>query len=206
MGAVQENPLTAAEEPASEQEQADYEDLWLRLMSAVNDTKESKNGRPLAQAVVEMLGVKGQPAHEAIGRLAGIIMSQMIDLAKRAGREYDGRAIQEAGLDLVTELMDIAKTSGAIENMPEEDSPEWAKLAELSALEASKQYGEWLLRTGQADREGHLREIQGQMQREADSGELDNWGMEQMDPQLRDRIAQQVQAQAPQGQPPQGGM
>lgn len=119
-------------------------------------------------------------------------MTQMVDNAKRQGVEYEGTVIQSVGEDLIEELMDIARVSGAIEPMPAEDSPEEDKLAELAALEAAKFYGEYQLKTGQADTRGHQQEMNEQMQREADAGELDDWGMEEMDAGMRDTLVQQV--------------
>jgi hypothetical protein len=197
LGAVQGNPFEEPDEPVGEEEQAEYEDLFIRVMAAVNDVREAPKGGPSpADAVIKMMSVKGKEAHVAVGTTAGLIMTQMTDMAKRAGKEYSGRVIQEVGMDLVVELLDIANVSGAIKNLPEEDSPEFEKLVELSVLEASKLYGEWQLRTGQADRQGHMQEVQEGMQREADAGELDDWGMEELDPQMRARVAQQT---APKG-------
>jgi hypothetical protein len=210
MGATQEDPFNAPDEDASPEEQEQYQDLFQRVMSAVNDTRDNPNGGPSpADAVIKMMSVKGTEAHIAIGQTAGMVMSQMVDMAKRNGTEYEGVVVQEVGMDLVVELIDIAQISGAITNIPEDDSEEYGKLLELSVLEAAKVYGEWLLRTGQADRQGHMQDVQEEMQREADSGELDDWGMEELDPALRTRIVQQTRAQqeAPPAVPaPQGGM
>lgn len=204
MGAVQENPLTAPEEQASPEEQKQYQDLFNRVMAMVNDTREA-NGQPsVAESIVKLLGTKDKPAHQAVGTTAGMVMLQMIDMAKRNGVEYDPRVVQEVGMDLVIELLDIAKGSGAIKNLPDEDSEEFQKLVELSVLEGAKIYGEWQLRTGQAPRQQAMKEIEGQMQREADSGELDDWGMEELDPAMRDRIAQSLGPA--QGGQPQGGV
>ncbi|MEE8403388.1 MAG: hypothetical protein V3R93_06510 [Candidatus Hydrothermarchaeaceae archaeon] len=193
MGATQQNPLDATDEQASPEEQEQYEELFLKVMGAVNDVRESPGGTSSADAIVKMMSVKGKEAHVAIGTTAGMIMTQMIDMAKRQGKEYDGRIVQEVGMDLIIELTEIANLSGAIENIPKDDSPEFDKLIELSVLEATKFYGEHQIRTGQADQQGHMNELQGQMQREADSGELDDWGMEELDPQIRDQIVQQMQ-------------
>ena len=215
MGATQEDPFNAPEEEASPEEQEQYLDLSMRLIAAVNDVRGDPSP---ADAVIEMLSVKDKPAHIAIGQTAGMVLTQMRDMAKRAGKEYPPVVIQEAGLDLIIELLDIAQMSGAINNIPEEDSPEYQKLVELSALEGAKLYGEWLLRTGQAPRDQAAQEVQKEMRREADAGELDDWGMEELDPQLRARLMQQVQQQQggqapaqpeaapPQPMPPQGGM
>lgn len=206
MGAVQENPITAPEEAASPEEQQQYTDLFNRVMAMVNDTREANGEKSVAQSVVELLGTKDKPAHQAIGTTAGMVMTHMVTLAKRNGQEYAGPVIQEVGMDLVLELIDIAKGSGAINNIPEEDSEPFVKLVELSVLEAAKFYGEHQLRTGQADQQGHMREIEEQMQREADAGELDDWGMEELDPAMRERIAGSLRpAQVQGGAPPQGG-
>lgn len=198
MGATQPNPLSGEDDPASPEEQQEYEELFLKVMGAVNDIRENKKGgESPADAVIKMLSVKGKEAHVAIGQTGGMIMTQMIDMARRQGKQYDDRIVQEVGMDLAVELADIARISGAIENLPPENSDAFEELIEQAVLEGTKFYGEHLIRTGQADQQGNMNALQGQMQREADAGELDDWGMEELDPQIRNDIAQQLQGQAP---------
>lgn len=193
-GATQENPTTAPEEEATPEEQAQYEDLFQRAMALINDTRQQGEAdKSPADALIDVMSQKGMEAHVLIGTAAGMVLQILMDIAKRNGVEYSGPVLQEVAMDCCEELADIAKLSGAIENMPEQDSEEWAKLMELSALEMAKYVGEWMLQTGQADRQGHLQEIEQQMQREADAGELDDWGMEELDPQIRDRVAGAMQ-------------
>ena len=187
--------LNAPEEQATPQEQEQYQDLFLRVMAAVNDTNVApKAPRSLADEVVRMLSTKGKEAYITIGTTAGLIMTQMVDTAKRQGVEYEGPVIMEVGMDLIHELVEIADNRGAIENLPEEETPEHMKLVELASLEAAKYYGEYQLATGQAKQPEHRRELDEQMQREADSGQLDDWGMEEMDPNIRASLAQQMGA------------
>ena len=193
MGATQENPLEAPDEDAGEEEQKQYQDLFLRVMAVVNDTEVApKAQRSMADEVIKMMSTKDKEAYVSIGTAAGLIMTQMIDNAKRQGVEFDGPVIQEVGIDLVGELIRIADMSGAINGLPEEDSEEYDNLMELAALEGSKFYGEYQIKTGQSDQVGHRKELDEQMQREADSGGLDEWGMEEMDGGMRDSLAQQI--------------
>jgi len=194
--ATQENPLEAPEEQANPDEQEEYNDLFIRAMAMVNDNKvPPKKKRSLAQEVVKMLSTKGKEAYVSVGTTAGLLMTQLVDTAKRAKKEYSGPVIQEVGMDLVAELVDIGRESGAIKDAPEEGTPEYDKLLEMASLEAAKFYGEYQIKTGQADQQGHRQEIDEQMQREADSGALDNWGMEEMNPEMRNALAQQVGGQ-----------
>jgi hypothetical protein len=193
--AVEENPLEAAEEESSPEEQKQYDDLFLRVMAAVNDSRVPPKGkRSFAAELVRVLSTKGKEAYILLGQTAGLIMTQMIDLAKRQGVEYPGFIIQEVGLDLLTELTEIAR-EGAIKDLPDEETPEFDKLMELSALEAAKLYGEHQIKTGQADQQGHMNELQDEMQRESDSGALDDWGMEEMDPPSREALAGSIGGQ-----------
>jgi hypothetical protein len=202
MNATQQDPLNAPPEEASPEEQKQYQDLFLRAVAAVNDTKVApKAPRSLADEVIKLLSTKGKEAYISIGTTAGLIMTQLIDTAKRQGVEYEGSVVMEVGLDLIHELAGIARMSGAIDNLPEEDTPEYDKLMELSALEAAKYFGEYQLATGQADQVGHRKELDEQMQREADAGQLDNWGMEEMDPEIRGSLAQQMGAGGQQNGP-----
>ena len=189
--ALTENPLTAPDEAASPEEQKQYDDLFMRVMQMVHDTREGPMGKSPADYVVSMLGdPRGGEAHEVIGKTAGWTMVAITDIAKRNGVEYDGRVLQEVGMDLVAEMIDIARVSGAIKGLPEDGSPQEEELMELSSLEAAKAYGEWLQGTGQADQQSHMEELTQQAQREADQGELDDWNMEEFDPKSRHLIAQ----------------
>lgn len=193
LGAIEEDPLKAPDEDASTEEQEQYQDLFIRTMAAVNDTRSVGGGRSMADAVIRMLSTKDKEAHVAIGTTAGLVMTQMIDNAKRQGVEYPGPVIQEVGMDLIVELIELAGVSGAIKNMPQdEESEEFQALAKMAALEAAKYFGEWQIETGQADQVGHQKEVQDELQREADAGELDDWGMEEMDPAMRSQVAQRV--------------
>lgn len=193
-GMTEENPVTAQEEPASEEEQAQYDDLFKRAMALINDTRvQGEADKSPADSLIDVMAQKGKEAHVSIGTAVGMTMQILMDISKRNGVEYSGPVLQEVAIDCCEELAEIAKLSGAVANMPEQDSPEWAKLMELTALEAAKYIGEWMLETGQADRQGHMQEIEQQMQREADAGELDDWGMEELDPKIRAHVAQSVQ-------------
>jgi hypothetical protein len=207
LGAIEDNPAEGPDEPASEEEQAQHDDLFIRVMAAVNDIRKPKGGKEsMADAVIRMLSTKDKEAYLTIGRVAGIIMSQMTDLAKRSKVEYPGEVIRDVGTSLVIELIELAEVSGAIKNIPPEDSEERDKLTEMSALEAAKVYGEWQIHTGQANKAGAQQDMQNQMQREADSGELDDWGMEELDPETQGQLVQRLQGQPQppqQGQPPQ---
>lgn len=193
IGAVQQNPMTEPEEGATAEEQQMYDDLFMRVMQSIHDTREQPNGNPsVADALINALSDPRRQPHEVIGGVAGLMMAQMIDMAKRQGMEYPGPVVQEVGMDATMELMRVADFSGAIKNMPEEDSPEFEKLFELSVLEAAKFFGEHQLQTGQANRNMHMKELQGQFQREAESGELDDWGMEQFDDQFRGAVSDEI--------------
>lgn len=192
-GATQEDPVSAPEEQATEQEQAEYDDLFQRAMALINDTRAQGEEQSPADALIKLMSQKDKAAHEAIGTAAGMTLQTLMDISKRNGVQYSGPVLQEVAMDCVEELGEIAKLSGAVKDMPEEDSEEWAKLMELSALEMSKYVGEWMLQTGQADQQGHMQELEGQMQREADAGELDDWGMEELDPEMRAQVVGSIQ-------------
>jgi hypothetical protein len=184
IGVVEENPLTAEEEPASEEEQAQFDDLQMRALGAIHDIRKSPTtDKSLADATIEMLSTKDKEPHVSIGTTAGLLMVNLIDNAKRNEVEYSGPVIQEVGMVVVQELYEVAKESGAITGLPEEDTPEMIDLMELAALEAAKVFGEWQIQTGQADQQGHMQDLQRQMQREAE--------MEEFDPAMRMKAVKQ---------------
>ena len=186
------NPLEAPEQQATPEEQNAYNDLFARAIAAVNDSRAPPNGKSMAAEVKRQLATKGKEAYVSLGETAALVLSQLVETAKRQGVEYPGWILEEVGVDLILELSRIARDTGVIANLPEEDTPEFEKLMELSALQAAKWYGEHLLRTGQADQQGARAILDEQMQREFDSGELDDWAMEEMDPQMRSALADQA--------------
>jgi len=190
-GAVTQNPLTAPDEQASPEEQAEYDDAHKRVMHMVNDTTERGGKKSLADALIKTLSNSTMPSYQAIGQAAGNAMRLFHENAKRQGKEYSGDVLLNVGLDLVTELIDIASEVGAVKDIPMgEDSPEAEEFHKLASLEASKAFGEYLLSTGQADVQGEQEVMKEQMEREATSGELDDWDMKEMDPNaLQDAMA-----------------
>ena len=106
--------------------------------------------------------------------------------------EFPGDVLMSVGQDLVVELMDIGRTTGAVKDLPPEESPQEEEFARLATLEASKVFGDYMLNTGQVDSEQAKNDYMEQMEREATSGALDDWDMKEMDPQqLEAAVAQQ---------------
>ena len=61
----------------------------------------------------------------------------------------------------------------------------------LAALEASKAFGEYMLETGQVNPQQAQQDYMEQMEREGTSGGLDDWNMQEMDPNaLQSAMAQ----------------
>jgi hypothetical protein len=181
IGSVMPNPLTEADESASPEEQAEYEDAFKRVMGMIHDTSENGGKKSIADAVIKAISNSQIPAHEAIGKQTGNLMRLFHETAKRAGKEYPGDVLREVGMDLATELIDIGRETGAVKNLPEEDTPEMQNFYQQTVLEAAKLFGEYMLSTGQADVQGEQEAYKEQMEREATSGALDDWNMEEMD-------------------------
>ena len=190
---IEQNPAETPDEEASAEDQAQYDDLFLRAMAAVNDIrKPPKAKKSMADQVIQTLADKGQEPQQSIGRTAGLLLFQLTTMAKRQKVEYSPDVVREVGMDLVQELYKIADASGAIKNLPPVDSKDGEELLTHATLEAVKMYGEQAINTGQVNQQEHMNELEHQMQREADSGELDDWGMEEFDPQTRLDLARKV--------------
>ncbi len=192
MGKVVPNPLTEPEEAASPEEQAEYRDAFKRVMGMVHDTTESGGKKSIADGVIKTLSNTEIPAYKTIGKTAGNLMRLFDELAKRNKKEWSGDVLREVGMDLVTELIDIAKETGAQKNLPEDGTPEEESFYQQAVLEAVKVFGDYLLNTGQADVDGEQAAYKEQMEREATSGALDDWNMQDMDPaQMEAGMAEQ---------------
>ena len=192
MGNVVPNPLEEPDEPASPEEQAEYKEVFKRVMGMVHDTSENGGKKSIADGIIKTLSNTEIPAHKAIGKTAGNLMRNFHELSKRNKKEWSGDVLREVGMDLVTELMDVAQVTGAQKNLPDEESQEGQDFYQQAVLEAAKVFGDYMLETGQADVQGEQAAYKEQMEREATSGALDDWNMQDMDPaQMEAGIAQQ---------------
>jgi hypothetical protein len=192
MGNVMPNPLEEPDEPASPEEQKEYKEIFKRLMSMVHDTSENGGKKSIADGVIKTLSNSEIPAHKVIGKAAGNLIRLFHELSKRNGKEWNGDALREAGMDLVTELIDVAQVTGAQKNIPDQESAEGEEFYKLCVLEAAKEVGDYMLQTGQADVAGEQEAYKEQMEREATSGALDDWNMQGMNPQqMEEGVAQQ---------------
>lgn len=193
MGKVMPNPLEEADEMASPEEQAEYKDAFKRVMGMVHDTNERGGEKSIADGVIKTLSNSDLPAHKTIGKTAGNLMRLFHEHAKRNKKEWSGDVLREVGMDLITELIDIARVTGAQKNLPEDGTQEEQDFFQQAVLEAAKGFGQYMLETGQADVDGEQKAYKEQMEREATSGALDDWNMqEMMDPQqMEEGVAQQ---------------
>ena len=190
LASVEQDPANMPEEEASKEENAQYEDLFLRAMASIHDVRTPPKGRrSLADQIVQSLATKAAEPQEAIGKTAASVLSNLVTMAKRQEIEYAPDVVKEVGMDIVSELYMLAGKSGAIKNLPPEDSEEAEPIIHHAVIEATKAYGEGLLATGQVDQQAQMKELQHQMQREADAGELDDWGMEEFDEESRGQLA-----------------
>ena len=192
VGAVEKNPLTEDEEPASEQEQAAYDEGFKRLMGMIHDTRSIGGKKPMADNIIRALSNSDMPSYAVIGSQAGNLMRLFHENAKRQKVEYPDSVLMELGGVVIQELTDVARETGAIQELPEEDSPEMQDFYQMAMLEGAKHFGEYMKRTGQADQVGAQEVMTEQMEREASSGGLDDWDMQEMDPDaLKNAMAQQ---------------
>lgn len=181
LGAVQQNPLTESDENASPEEQAEYEDAFRRIMAMIHDTRENNGKKSMADSLIKTLANSQLPSHVAIGQSAGNTLRLFHENAKRQGKEIPGDVLREIGMDVIVEFIDIARETGAVKQLPEDESVEMRDFANQAALEAAKHFGEYMLKTGQADVQGEQEAYKEQMEREATSGALDDWNMQGMD-------------------------
>jgi hypothetical protein len=183
LASVMPNPLEEPDEQASPEEQAEYREAFKRVMGMVHDTSENDGKESIADGVIKTLSNTDIPAHKVIGKTGGNLMRLFHELGKRNKKEWSGDVLREVGMDLVTELIDIARVTGAQKEIPEDDTPEGEAFYQQAVLEAAKEFGNYMLNTGQADVEGTQEGYKEQMRREASSGALDDWNMQEMNPE-----------------------
>jgi len=176
-------PYETPEEPASEEEQAAYIDLFDRAMAAIHDGRKDQDDKPsMADNIMTALANKAAPLYKNIGMTVGNLLFLLTTNARRQGVEYPEAAVVEVGKDLVVELMDMAQEVGVVDDLPSGGEDEFTDDEEqtvlMASLEAAKYYGEQMKNSGMITPEvqkAHRGDMEEEMQREADAGELDDW-------------------------------
>jgi len=208
-GKVASNPLTEADEQASPEEQEQYEDGFKRVMAMIHDVREPNDKKSMADTIIKAISTSTMPAYKTIGGTAAMIMRLFHNNAKRQNVDYSGDVLREIGMNVVVELTDVARETGAIKGLPEVDGPKEEEFTRLAVLEAAKGFGQYMLDTGQADTKTAQKDYKEQMEREGESGALDDWDMQGMEPDALDNAVAQHEGivqepQAPGGMPPEG--
>ncbi len=164
------------ETAVSPEEQEQYEDFVSRAIHFVNDTRVPQKGaRSPADAVLERMNQRGLTVPEALGGTTADVVFMIHNNAKRQGVEYEADVLWHGADEIMSQLLDLGRASGVFPKLPPENSEEEQKLLGAAKAEAAKAFGEKLIATGQAPQAEAQAFMQEQMQREADSGELDDW-------------------------------
>jgi hypothetical protein len=75
LAAVEPNPQETEDEPASEEEQKQYDDLFVRVMAMVHDVRKAPKGkRSLADQIIQSLASKEEEPQIVIGQTAGNLL------------------------------------------------------------------------------------------------------------------------------------
>ena len=191
--AIAMNPMDAPDEMVSDEEQAQYNDLFNRVMAFVYDDREANGTKAPAEAVIDAINVGNAPIEETLGTTAGNIMVQFHNAAKRQGVEYSGDVLREVGSDLVVELIVIAESAGVLTGegfTDDDDAPFTDQEADLhmkAVLKAVQVFGNYLKSSGQLTpqkQDEAKQELFAQIEREQAAGELDDMPLDQEQEQL----------------------
>ena len=106
VAAVQPNPITQEPSQAGPEEQGAYEDLLKRAIAMIHDFRGPD---PISDNIIKALSNADRPAYVTIGQQAGNIVKLLYENAKRQGIKYPGDVIKEVGMDVVTELIMLAR-------------------------------------------------------------------------------------------------
>jgi hypothetical protein len=165
-------------------EQAEYDDFVTRAKLFINDPRVpqmAKGGgpRPGAKAprdvIIDHLNIKGLNAADAVGRTTGEVAWIIYQNAAMQKHAYSPDVLYHGADEIMSDLYQIGVASGVIKNPPPDGSVEEEHLLGLAKLAAVKNFGQNLIRTGQANSQEAQQYYLEQIKREGDSGELDKW-------------------------------
>lgn len=175
--------LTTDDSAVSPDEQHAYDDLVTRCLLFINDPRKpaGKGGQPNEQAkaprdvIIDHLNVKGMPADVAVGRTTAQVIWLMFSNAKHQGVDYPPDVLYHGADEVMSHIYEIGVKSGAIKNPPPPDSPEEQKLLGMAKMYATQFFGNNVIDAGMNNQDEARAYYQSQMQREADTGALENW-------------------------------
>jgi len=166
------------ETAVSPEEQEQYEDFVSRALHFINDTRTPAGGKGIkapADAILERMNQRDLTVPEAIGGTCADVAFMIHNNAKRQGVEYEADVLWHGADEIMSQLLDLGRAAGIFPKLPPENSEDEAKLLGAAKAEAAKAFGEKLIATGQNPQAEAQSYMQEQMQREADTGELDEW-------------------------------
>ena len=138
---VNEQGLTEDDESqATEQEQAQYEQIILMAGKMIHGPKSDR--------IIEQMNDPQRPVHETVGDVAAQIGGVIIGSMEAAGEEADVVTVLTAAEDyLIPELFEIGEAAGVLPQMEEEEEQEEMKMA---ILHAQSKYGNKMVSEGRA--------------------------------------------------------
>lgn len=180
---ISDQPATTDDQQVSPEEQKQYDDFVTRAKLFINDPRVPKgakgspqpNGKAPRDVIIDHLNIKGMSAADAVGRTTAQVAWILYTAAKRGGMPYSPDVLYHGADEIMSDLYQIGVHSGVIKNPPPEGSPEEEHLLGLAKLSAAKFFGQNLIDTGQANQKEAQQYYLEQIQREGDSGGLDQW-------------------------------
>lgn len=175
--------LTEDDTAVSPAEQKYYDDFVTRALMFMNDPrkplgkngKENSDGKAPRDVIIDHLNVRGMSADAAVGRTTAQIAWLIFANAKHNGVDYPPDVLYHGADEIMSHVYEIGVQSGAIKNPPPPDSPEEQKLLGMAKMYACQFFGNNVIDSGLNDQQANRQYYLQQMQREADTGGLDNW-------------------------------
>jgi hypothetical protein len=124
-------------EPASDQEQMQYNDLVTGAMSMLYENPDT--AQQIAQKLKGEIG-QGRP-DVAIGKQAATIMLSLVGGLKQQGLQPDPDIVLNAGMEVLAEIIEIAERTGLVK-------PGDEQLAQDAAFEATNYFGDQEMKNG----------------------------------------------------------
>lgn len=189
--AVTQTPINQDDTQVTPEEQKQYDDFVTRGLLFINDPRvplgktghPQPNGKAPRDVIISHLNaVDGQAAEEAVGRTAAQVITIITNNAKSQGFPYPPDVIFHGANEILDALYKIGVASGVIKNMPPAGSPEEDKIMSASKVYAAQYFGQNIINSGQDTPEfqdQNKKYVLDQIQREGESGALDNWNPSQ---------------------------
>lgn len=174
---VSDAPIGMNEEQVSPEEQAQYDEFASMAIGMVHDLEKVGPNKAPADLILDFFKPKDLTVPKALGFATAEVCYTVHQYMKRQGNEISPDVIFHAAQEVMANIYEVAAAAGVIptDKLPPDGSPQEEQLLGKALLYATERFAQRLEGSGQLPREDAMSNLNEQIKREAETGELDNW-------------------------------